>query len=48
MRYITPVIKWGKKVGPKIWSYTKKAPGKVKKYTTDKFSKLHPLQNMRY
>ena len=41
MRYITPVIKWGKTVGPKIWSATKEAPGKVKKYTTDTFSKMH-------
>ena len=41
MRYIKPVIEWGKKVGPKVWSATKEAPGKVKKYTTDTFSKMH-------
>ena len=37
----TGVKAWSKKVGPKVWSATKEAPGKVKKYTTDKFSKLH-------
>tara|TARA_Y100000034_G_scaffold128880_1_gene184318 strand:+ start:245 stop:544 length:300 start_codon:yes stop_codon:yes gene_type:complete len=41
MRYITPVIEWGKKVGPKMWSRTKETPGKVRQYTTDTFSKLH-------
>ena len=41
MRYITPVIEWGKKVGPKIWSRTKETPRKVKQYTTDAFSKMH-------
>ena len=41
MRYITPVIEWSKKVGPKVWSATKEAPGKVKKYTSDTFSKIH-------
>ena len=41
MRYITPVIEWSKKVGPKVWSATKEAPGKVKKYTSDTFSKVH-------
>ena len=37
----TGVKTWGKKVGPKVWSATKEAPGKVKKYTTDKFSQFH-------
>ena len=37
MRYIAPVIKWGQKVLPKL----KEAPGKVKKYATDTFSKVH-------
>ena len=41
MRYVTPVIKWGKKVGPKIWSATKDAPGKAKKIASDAFSKAH-------
>ena len=41
MRYITPVIEWGKKVGPQIGSALKETPGKVKKYTTDKFSQFH-------
>ena len=41
MRYITPVIKWGKEVGPKVWSRTKETSGKVKQYTTDAFSKMH-------
>ena len=41
MRYVTPVIKWGQKVGPKIWSKTKEAPGKAKKFATDTFSKVH-------
>ena len=41
MRYVTPVIQWGKKVGPKIWSTTKDAPGKAKKVATDTFSKFH-------
>ena len=36
----TSIKAWGQKVGPKVWSATKEAPGKVKKYTTDKFSKL--------
>ena len=38
---LTGVKVWGKKVGPKIWSTTKEAPGKVKTFATDKFSKLH-------
>ena len=29
----TGVKAWSKKVGPKVWSDTKKAPSKVKKYT---------------
>ena len=37
----TGVKAWGQKVGPKVWSATKEAPSKVKKYTTDKFSKFH-------
>jgi hypothetical protein len=37
MRYITPVIKWGQRVLPKL----KEAPGKVKQYTSDAFSKMH-------
>ena len=37
----TSVKAWGQKVGPKVWSATKEAPGKVKKYTTDTFSKMH-------
>ena len=37
----TGVKAWGQKVGPKVWSATKEAPGKVKKYTTDTFSKMH-------
>ena len=41
MRYVTPVIKWGQKVGPKIWSATKDAPGKAKKIASDAFSKAH-------
>ena len=41
MRYVTPVIKWGQKVGPKIWSATKDAPGKAKKIASDAFSKVH-------
>jgi hypothetical protein len=41
MRYVTPVIKWGKKVGPKVWSATKDAPGKAKKFASDKFSQFH-------
>ena len=41
MRYVTPVIKWGKKVGPKIWSKAKEAPGKAKQVATDAFSKAH-------
>ena len=41
MRYITPVIQWGKKVGPKIWSKAKETPSKAKKFATDAFSKAH-------
>ena len=37
----TGVKAWGQKVGPKVWSATKEAPGKVKKYATDAFSKMH-------
>ena len=47
MRYITPVIEWSKKVGPKIWSRTKETPGKVKKYTSDKFSQFHQSDQYR-
>ena len=35
------VASWGKKVGPKIWSKTKDAPGKAKQFATDQFSKMH-------
>ena len=35
------VIDWGRKVGPKIWSKTKDAPGKAKQFATDQFSKIH-------
>ena len=41
MRYITPVIEWSKKVGPKIWSRTKETPRRIKQYTSDTFSKIH-------
>ncbi len=37
----TGIKAWGQKVGPKVWSATKKAPSKVKKYTSDTFSKVH-------
>jgi len=37
----TGIKAWGQKVGPKVWSATKEAPGKVKKYTSDTFSKVH-------
>ena len=37
----TGVKAWSKKVGPKVWSASKEAPSKVKKYTTDAFSRLH-------
>ena len=37
----TGVKAWSKKVGPKVWSATKEAPSKVKKYTSDTFSKVH-------
>ena len=43
----TGVKTWGKKVGPKVWSATKEAPGKVKKYTTDTFSKMHQSNQYR-
>ena len=36
-----------KKVVPKIWSATKKAPGEVRKYTTDAFSKMHQSNQYR-
>ena len=35
------VIGWGRKIGPKIWSKTKDAPGKAKQFATDQFSKIH-------
>ena len=35
------VIGWGRKIGPKIWSKTKDAPGKAKQFATDQFSKMH-------
>ena len=37
----TGVKAWGQKVGPKVGSAIKETPGKVKKYTTDTFSKVH-------
>ena len=43
----TGVKAWGQKVGPKVWSATKEAPGKVKKYTTDAFSKMHQSNQYR-
>ena len=43
----TGVKAWSKKVGPKVWSATKEAPGKVKKYTTDTFSKMHQSNQYR-
>ena len=47
MRYITPVIEWSKKVGPKIWSRTKEAPGQAKKIATDTFSKVHQSESYK-
>ena len=41
------VIDWGRKVAPKMWSTTKSAPGKVKKYATDAFSKAHQSDQYR-
>ena len=41
MRYVTPVIKYGQKVLPKIGKAIKETPSKVKQFTTDKFSKFH-------
>ena len=38
---LTGISAWGKRVGPKVYSYAKETPGKVKQYTTDTFSKLH-------
>ena len=35
------IVDWGRKVGPQIGSAIKEAPGKVKKYTSDTFSKIH-------
>ena len=43
----TGVKAWSKKVGPKVWSATKEAPSKVKKYTTDAFSKMHQSNQYR-
>ena len=37
----TGIKAWGQKVGPKVGSALKETPGKVKKYTTDKFSQFH-------
>ena len=37
----TGIKAWSQKVGPKVGSAIKEAPGKVKKYTTDAFSKVH-------
>ena len=41
------IVDWGRKVGPKVWSTTKEAPGKVKKYTSDKFSQFHQSEQYR-
>ena len=43
----TGIKAWGQKVGPKVWSTTKEAPGKVKKYTSDKFSQFHQSEQYR-
>ena len=43
----TGVKAWSQKVGPKVWSATKEAPSKVKKYTTDTFSKMHQSDQYR-
>ena len=43
----TGIKAWGQKVGPKVWSATKEAPGKVKKYTSDTFSKIHKSEQYR-
>ena len=37
----TGIKAWGQKVGPKVGSALKETPGKVKKYTSDKFSQFH-------
>ena len=37
----TGIKAWSQKVGPKVGSAIKAAPGKVKTYTTDAFSKIH-------
>ena len=41
------IVDWGRKVGPQIGSAIKEAPGKVKKYTTDTFSKMHQSNQYR-
>ena len=41
MRYVTPVIKYGQKVFPKIGKAIKETPSKVKKFASDAFSKAH-------
>jgi hypothetical protein len=41
------IVDWGRKVGPQIGSAIKEAPGKVKKYTTDTFSKVHQSNQYR-
>ena len=43
----TGVKAWSQKVGPKVGSAIKEAPGKVKKYTTDTFSKMHQSNQYR-
>ena len=43
----TGVKAWGQKVGPKVWSATKEAPSKVKKFTTDTFSNVHQSNQYR-
>ena len=43
----TGIKAWGQKVGPKVGSTLKETPGKVKKYTTDKFSQFHQSEQYR-
>ena len=44
---LTGISAWGKKVGPKIWSRTKEAPGQAKKIATDTFSKVHQSESYK-
>ena len=43
----TGIKAWGQKVGPQIGSTLKETPGKVKKYTSDKFSQFHQSEQYR-